>query len=103
MDLLKIPYNKHELSNLWREVTERKPAQGVKELGHRRMKSYSTKTEGKSYLDQYEALRKKVEEFRDDRRKVLYLLRGFFFWLKNTPHEGAFQPWMDSLYLKSFG
>ncbi|XP_039069187.1 uncharacterized protein LOC120215621 [Hibiscus syriacus] len=102
MDLLKIPYNGKELDNLWREVTKRKPVQGVKELRHGRMKSYSTKTKGKSYLDWYKELNIKVEEFREDRRKVLYLLRGFFFWLKNTAHEGAFQPWMDSLYLKGF-
>ncbi|KAK8487792.1 hypothetical protein V6N11_074197 [Hibiscus sabdariffa] len=108
MDLLKIPYNEQELSSLWREVTKRKPVQGVKELRHGRMKSYSTKTEGKSYLDWYKELRMKVEEFRDDQRKLLYLLRGFFFWLKvrasslNTAHEGAFQPWRDSLYLKGF-
>ncbi|KAE8735111.1 hypothetical protein F3Y22_tig00000477pilonHSYRG00537 [Hibiscus syriacus] len=31
MDLLKIPYNRKELDNLRREVTKRKPVQGVKE------------------------------------------------------------------------
>ncbi|KAE8685721.1 Detected protein of unknown function [Hibiscus syriacus] len=102
MDLLKIPYNGKEFDNLWREVTKRKPVQGVKELRHGRMKSYSTKTKGKSYLDWYKELKIKVEEFREDRRKVLHLLRGFFFWLKNTAHAGAFQPWMDALYLKGF-
>ncbi|GMI78377.1 hypothetical protein HRI_001507000 [Hibiscus trionum] len=100
MDLLKVPYNGQEFDNLWLEVTKRKPVLGVKELRHGRMKSYSTKTEGKSYLDWYKDLRLKVEEFRHDRHKVLYLLRGFFFWLENTAHEGAFQPWLDSLYLK---
>ncbi|TYG78868.1 hypothetical protein ES288_D02G095600v1 [Gossypium darwinii] len=82
MDLLKTPYNREEFQNLWRDVTQRKPVQGVKDLRHGRMKSYSTKTVGKSYLDWYKDLRTTVDEFRPDTRKVLCLLRGFFFWLK---------------------
>ncbi|XP_022768075.1 uncharacterized protein LOC111312251 isoform X2 [Durio zibethinus] len=84
MDLLKIPYDRQEFENLWREVTCRKPVQRVKELRYGRMKSYSTKTNGKSYLDWYEELRMKIDEFRHDRQKILYLLRGFFFWLEVT-------------------
>ncbi|GMI78379.1 hypothetical protein like AT1G21560 [Hibiscus trionum] len=98
MDLLKIPYNQLEFENLWPEATHRKPVQGVR---CRRMSSCSTKTDGKSYLDLYEELRMKVEEFKHDQCKVLHLLRGFFFWLVNIPHEGVFQPWLDSLYLKA--
>ncbi|XVF36994.1 hypothetical protein REPUB_Repub19eG0106700 [Reevesia pubescens] len=101
MDLLKIPYSREEFENLWREVTHRKPVQGVKDLRHGRMKPYSTKTGGKSFLDSHKELRMKVDEFRCDRRKLLYLLRGFFFWLKYSPHEGAFQPWLDSLFLNA--
>ncbi|MBA0681769.1 hypothetical protein Goari_023548 [Gossypium aridum] len=101
MDLLKTPYNREEFQNLWRDVTQRKPVQGVKDLRHGRMKSYSTKTVGKSYLDWYKDLRTTVDEFRPDTRKVLCLLRGFFFWLKNTAHEGAFKPWTDRSYLKA--
>ncbi|XVF36993.1 hypothetical protein REPUB_Repub19eG0106600 [Reevesia pubescens] len=103
MDLLKIPYDRQEFEKLWQEVTHRKPVQGVKELRHGRMKQYPTKTNGKSYLDWYQELRMKVDEFRHDRCKILYLLRGFFFWLENTAHEGAFQPWLDSLYLNALG
>ncbi|TYH27659.1 hypothetical protein ES288_A02G085300v1 [Gossypium darwinii] len=101
MDLLKTPYNREEFQNLWRDVSQRKPVQGVKDLRHGRMKSYSTKTVGKSYLDWYKDLRTTVDEFRPDTRKVLCLLRGFFFWLKNTAHEGAFKPWTDRSYLKA--
>ena len=54
MDLLKIPYDRQEFENLWREATYRKPVQGCKELRHGRMKPYPTKTNGKSYLDWYE-------------------------------------------------
>ncbi|KAL4273834.1 hypothetical protein GQ457_13G021770 [Hibiscus cannabinus] len=100
MSLLKVPYNRQEFDDLWLKVTKRKPAQGVKESRRGKMRSYSTKPEGKSYLDWHKELRIKVEEYRDDPHKVLYLLRGFFFWLENTAHEGAFQPWLDSLYLK---
>ncbi|XP_022745320.1 uncharacterized protein LOC111295832 isoform X2 [Durio zibethinus] len=103
MDLLKNPCDPNEFENLWREVTCRKPVQGAKVLRYGRMKSYSTKTNGKSYLDWYKELGMKIDEFRHDRRKILFLLRGFFFWLKNTAHEGAFQPWLDALYLNALG
>ncbi|XVF64482.1 hypothetical protein PTKIN_Ptkin09bG0173400 [Pterospermum kingtungense] len=102
MDLLKIPYDRQEFENLWREVTCRKPVEASKEL-RGRVKPYPTKIKGKSYLDWYKELKMKIDEFRDDRRKILFLLRGFFFWLKNTGHEGAFQPWLDSLYLNALG
>ncbi|XWS21686.1 hypothetical protein CRYUN_Cryun30bG0075600 [Craigia yunnanensis] len=103
MDRLKIPYDRLEFEKLWREVTYRKPVQGVRELRHGRMKPYPTKTDGKSYLDWYKELGMKIDEFRHDRCKILYLLRGFFFWLENTSHEGAFQPWLDPLYLNALG
>lgn len=35
-----------------------------------------------------------------DRPKVLNLLRGFFYWLTNVAHEGAFRPWLDSACLE---
>ncbi|XVE95557.1 hypothetical protein REPUB_Repub02eG0108200 [Reevesia pubescens] len=56
MDLLKIPYDRNEFENLWREVTYRKPVQGFTELRHGVMKPYSTKTDGKSYLDWYKGV-----------------------------------------------
>ncbi|EOY16458.1 Uncharacterized protein TCM_035219 isoform 3 [Theobroma cacao] len=74
---------------------------GVRDLRNGRMKAYSTKTDGKSYLDWYKKLKMKIDEFRCDRHKILCLLRGFFFWLENTAHEGSFQPWLDSLYLNA--
>ncbi|EOY16456.1 Uncharacterized protein TCM_035219 isoform 1 [Theobroma cacao] len=101
MNLLKKPYDQEEFDYLWREVTYKKPVQGVRDLRNGRMKAYSTKTDGKSYLDWYKKLKMKIDEFRCDRHKILCLLRGFFFWLENTAHEGSFQPWLDSLYLNA--
>ncbi|PPD89919.1 hypothetical protein GOBAR_DD13146 [Gossypium barbadense] len=118
MDLLKTPYNREEFQNLWRDVTQRKPVQGVKDLRHGRMKSYSTKTVGKSYLDWYKDLRTTVDEFRPDTRECFIIGTsshanifetgksiGFCVTdqpiLKNTAHEGAFKPWTDRSYLKA--
>ncbi|KAK8510538.1 hypothetical protein V6N13_110053 [Hibiscus sabdariffa] len=103
MELVKIPYDQNEFESLWQEVTHKRPVQGSRELRGGISKLYSTNTDGKSYLDWYKDLKGKVDEFGSDRCKVLHLLRGFFFWLKNTAHEGAFQPWMDSLYLNALG
>ncbi|KAK8681788.1 hypothetical protein V6N13_054189 [Hibiscus sabdariffa] len=56
MSLLKVPYNRLEFDDLWLKVTKRKPAQGVKESRRGKMRSYSTKPEGKSYLDWHKGL-----------------------------------------------
>ncbi|GMI78376.1 hypothetical protein HRI_001506900 [Hibiscus trionum] len=103
MDLLKIPYDQKEFESLWQEVTHKRPVQGARELRRGISKLYSTNTDGKSYLEWYEDLKGKVDEFSCDRTKVLQLLRGFFFWLMNTAHEGAFKPWMDSWYMNALG
>ncbi|KAK8572310.1 hypothetical protein V6N12_028365 [Hibiscus sabdariffa] len=103
MDLLKIPYDQNEFESLWQEVTHKRPVQGARELRRGISKLYSTDTIGKSYLEWYKDLKGKVDEFGCNQAKVLHLLRGFFFWLMNTAHEGAFKPWMDSLYMNALG
>ncbi|GMY18860.1 villin-2 isoform X4, partial [Fagus crenata] len=45
-------------------------------------------------------LAKMIDLVECDRPKVLNLLRGFFYWLTNLSHHGAFQPWLDSSSLK---
>lgn len=52
MDFLKNPYDRQEFENLWKEVTCRRPVEGSKEIPGR-VKQYSTKIKGKSYLDWY--------------------------------------------------
>lgn len=54
MDLLKIPFDRKEYENLWREVTYRKPVMGNRVLRNGRIISYPTGVLGKSYLDWYE-------------------------------------------------
>ncbi|XP_031272299.1 uncharacterized protein LOC116130729 [Pistacia vera] len=51
--------------------------------------------------DLLQGLAKKVNQAGRDRRKILNLLRGFFYWLKNLCKEGAFLPWMDSQCLST--
>ncbi|KAG4157674.1 hypothetical protein ERO13_D02G077700v2 [Gossypium hirsutum] len=104
MALLRTPYDQKEFDNLWREVTYRKPKQGAGNICHRLIKNYSTKTKEKSLLDLHQEVRMKIDEYRSDRRKLLCLLRGFFFWLEKLPsYEDAFPPRLDTLYLNALG
>ncbi|KAJ0087003.1 hypothetical protein Patl1_08261 [Pistacia atlantica] len=37
-----------------------------------------------------------IRQARRDRRKILNLFRGFFYWLQYMHSEGTFMPWLDS-------
>ncbi|KAB2618992.1 acidic repeat-containing protein-like [Pyrus ussuriensis x Pyrus communis] len=100
MDILTRPYDYEEYRSLLKEATHRKP------LGHDRNLRNRTITcpvEGKlapSYLKQHIVLRRKITAARGDRPRVLNLLRGFFYWLKNVAQDESFCPWNDSSCLK---
>ncbi|XP_030933768.1 uncharacterized protein LOC115959492 isoform X1 [Quercus lobata] len=94
MEILRRPYNEMEYKKLMHEVAYRRPKERDREL-RSGTKSYSTKSCGKSYLDQYSGFKRKIKSVQSDRHRVFNLLRGFFFWLQNLSHEGAFQPWKD--------
>ncbi|GLU20668.1 hypothetical protein SLE2022_368560 [Rubroshorea leprosula] len=97
MEILSLPYDEREYQLLWKNISNRKPKQRRRELRGREV-SYSG-AYGKSYLDYYPAVKEKLQNEKN-RHKALNLLRGFFFWLKNLMHKGAFLPWLDSSCLK---
>ncbi|KAG2680017.1 hypothetical protein I3760_11G078200 [Carya illinoinensis] len=97
LEILSIPYNQREYKELWHEITDRKPMKRHRDL-RGRIIVYDAGP-GKSYLDYYSDLAKKINLVRLDHAEVLNLLRGFFFWLTNLSHEGAFRPWLDSTCL----
>ncbi|KAK2659411.1 hypothetical protein Ddye_005944 [Dipteronia dyeriana] len=95
MKILQKPYDHKEFKDLKREASRRRPKKLSREL-RGVTKTCTLKSLGKSYLDEYKDLAKKIDEVRD-RRRVLKLLRGFFFWLQNLSFEdGAFKPWLDA-------
>ncbi|KAA8538394.1 hypothetical protein F0562_028060 [Nyssa sinensis] len=99
MNFLRRPYNHKEYEDLLKEINDQKPIERRREL-RGGIKSYSANECGKSYLDHHRDLREKIDAARLDRCEVLNLLRGFFYWLKNLSHEGAFRPWLDTVCLK---
>ncbi|XP_065626404.1 uncharacterized protein LOC111999271 [Quercus suber] len=81
MEILRRPYNEMEYKKLMHEVSYRRPKKRDREL-RSGTKSYSTKSCGKSYLDQYSGFKRKIKSVQSDRHRVLNLVRGFFFWLQ---------------------
>ncbi|KAB2629271.1 hypothetical protein D8674_034066 [Pyrus ussuriensis x Pyrus communis] len=98
MKILNRPYDYEEYRRLLKEVTHRKP------LGYdRNLRSRTCPIEeelGPSYLKQHIVLKRKIKAARGDRPRVLNLLRGFFYWLKNVAQDESFCPWNDSSCLK---
>ncbi|KAI4336487.1 hypothetical protein L6164_015009 [Bauhinia variegata] len=95
MAILEKPYCEEEYKRLLQDINDRKRVQNHKDL-RGRLKIYEEDRLGKSFLDHHTDLAKRIASVQDDLPRVLNLLRGFFYWLKNLSHEGAFQPWRDS-------
>ncbi|XP_059630625.1 uncharacterized protein LOC132273656 [Cornus florida] len=100
VSILKRPYDQEEYEELLHNIKARKPVQRNIDLRCSGSLFYQASNIGKSYLDHYDDLKSKISEARFDRRKALNLLRGFFYWMQNLTHEGAFRPWLDSSCLE---
>ncbi|KAJ0087002.1 hypothetical protein Patl1_08260 [Pistacia atlantica] len=100
MAKLQMPFDNKECDALFRDASQRKPKQGARELRGRTV-VFPADSDMPSYLELHDSLAKKVNQAGRDRRKILNLLRGFFYWLKNLSKEGAFLPWMDSQCLST--
>ncbi|KAF8377080.1 hypothetical protein HHK36_030453 [Tetracentron sinense] len=100
MAILKMPYDQKEYEELLKEATTQKQLERNRYL-RGRIVSYPTKRTSFSYLDHHPDLENKINLVRDDHHRVLNLLRGFFFWLKNLSHEGAVKPWLDTSCLET--
>ncbi|XP_027332818.1 uncharacterized protein LOC113847752 [Abrus precatorius] len=92
-DLLR-PYDQEECDRLLHEVHQKRQKERHVETRRGVVKSYRAKGVNKSYLELYPDLAKAITGFKEPER-VLFLLRGFIFWLQNLTHEGIFQPWLD--------
>lgn len=95
--VLSKQYDQAEYEKLLEAATERKPLNKQKHLRSMSI-SYATKKVGQSYLDHFPDLAEQIWSADADSDRRLNLLRGFFFWLKNLSHEGAYMPWMSSGY-----
>ncbi|XP_020221376.1 uncharacterized protein LOC109804039 [Cajanus cajan] len=99
MNDLQRPYDQEECNRLLHEVRQKRQKERHIETRRGVVKSYHTKGVNKSYLEMYPDLAKALVQFKQPER-VLFLLRGFIFWLQNLTHEGIFQPWLDQLCLE---
>ncbi|KAJ8625451.1 hypothetical protein MRB53_033981 [Persea americana] len=90
MACLDRPFDQEEHDMLLDEAKTQKILERSRDLRSRSV-SYATKRRSFSYFDHYPDLERQIK-FANPHRS-LTLLRGFFFWLKNLSHEGAFPPW----------
>ncbi|KAK7385128.1 hypothetical protein VNO78_30839 [Psophocarpus tetragonolobus] len=94
MDDLQRPYDQEECDRLLHEVQEKKEKERHAETRRGVIKSYRAGGVSKSYLELYPDLADAITKFKQPER-VLFLLRGFVFWLQNLTHQGIFRPWLD--------
>ncbi|KAH6835310.1 hypothetical protein C2S53_019325 [Perilla frutescens var. hirtella] len=90
---LRKPFDEEECKKLWHDIELRKREERHLDLRGGRDMSYGKQKDGKSYLDYYPDLRRKLLKVQEDRPKCLNLLRGFFLWLKQPE---SFLPWLDN-------
>ncbi|KAL1212005.1 hypothetical protein V5N11_023974 [Cardamine amara subsp. amara] len=94
MDVLKKPYNERELKQLHHEASIHRKMTRSRELRKGRESDYETDVLGQSYREKFADFEKEYKPVDGvDKVRALKLLRGFFFYLKNVSHEGAFKPW----------
>ncbi|XP_008791669.2 uncharacterized protein LOC103708496 [Phoenix dactylifera] len=91
MSILQQPFDQKEYDKLMEMATVRTPKMRSKELRNE-TKIYPTKELGLSYLEYFPELARRMEN--KDCHERLDLLRGFFFWLQNVGHDGAYMPWL---------
>lgn len=91
---LRRPFDQKEYEDLLEKVNARKPISVHKETRRGGYKTEFLSKMGKSYLDSFPDLNHEIEKAKSDSFKVVNLLRGFFFYLKNLPH-GVPKPWKN--------
>ncbi|KAM7266640.1 hypothetical protein ACFE04_004537 [Oxalis oulophora] len=81
--LLTKPYDDKECDHLWIQVSIRKPTERHRESRSGRIKPIILSSPGRSHLDITPRLAAEVKKVKNDRRKLLYILRGYFFWMQS--------------------
>ncbi|XP_045808653.1 uncharacterized protein LOC123902883 [Trifolium pratense] len=99
MECLDKPYDQEEYDRRMHDISKRHLKERHVETRQGVVKSYHSKGVSNSYLDWYPDLDKAITEFKEEQR-VLFLLRGFFFWNTHVNHPGRFQPWLDKRCLE---
>ncbi|XP_061372208.1 uncharacterized protein LOC133314703 [Gastrolobium bilobum] len=99
MEYLERPYDQEECVVILNEVRRQRQKERHVETRQGVVKSYCTDGVNKSYLQLYPDLGKAIAKFKEPHR-VLFLLRGFLFWLQNLTHDGIFRPWLDKSCLE---
>ncbi|CAJ2656844.1 unnamed protein product [Trifolium pratense] len=100
MECLDKPYDQEEYDLLKLDISKRRLKERHVETRQGVVKSYLSKGVCKSYLDQYPDIAKTIAEVSKEKHRVLFLLRGFFFYMKQINHPGRFQPWLDEKCLE---
>ncbi|XP_054825291.1 uncharacterized protein LOC129322871 isoform X2 [Prosopis cineraria] len=97
MEELKRPFNQNELDKHLQVASHVRPKEQHRDLRNGVMKDRPAGGDNNktSYLKIYSGLRNAINQVKEP-HKVLFLLRGFFYWLKG----GAFQPWLDASCLE---
>ncbi|KAF5735480.1 hypothetical protein HS088_TW15G00987 [Tripterygium wilfordii] len=94
MDVLTKEFDQKEYEELLKEINAERTKEGFRRLRGREI-AYSIGSCAPSYIDLNNDLKMMIDSYKTNPHKVLVLLRGFFFWLKNITLGGVFQPWKD--------
>ncbi|CAI8605652.1 unnamed protein product [Vicia faba] len=100
MEYLDRPYDYQEYKSLLVQAYERKVRERHLETRRGVIRSYRSVGVSKSYLQVHSDLTEAIVMESKKKPRVLFLLRGLFFWLENLSHEGQFQPWRDESCLE---
>ncbi|KAI4307223.1 hypothetical protein L6164_030433 [Bauhinia variegata] len=95
MEFLERPYDQGEYERYWQEICCRKQKERHRETRSGKIESCPRVGVNKSYLKLHKDLKEAIDGAKEQ-HKVLFLLRGFFYWLE----EGSFQPWLDASCLE---
>ena len=94
------PYDQEEYKSLLSRAYKVKQKERHFETRRRVIENYSSKDVTESYLETYPDLGKAIAKEAQKKPRILFLLRGFFFWIENCCHMGSFQPWQDKSCLE---
>ncbi|XP_004498475.1 uncharacterized protein [Cicer arietinum] len=100
MECLDKPYDQEEYETKLHNVHAQMPKERHLETRQGVVKLYCIEGFNESYLQMYPDFEKAIAEYKEP-HKVLFLLRGFFFYVQNVCHQGGtFQPWLDESCLE---
>ncbi|KAK2399287.1 hypothetical protein QL285_049128 [Trifolium repens] len=100
MEHLDKPYDHEEYKNLISKLCNTTQKERHFETRRRVVESYQSEGVTTPFHKTYPDLTEAIAKVSTEKPKVLFLLRGFFFWLEKVSQMGSFQPWQDGLCLE---